>query len=73
MSKRRKPPRQKIRRAVGPVELPKSDADFLADAMRAAVRAGVVGAQGPFLAQRGRSGAHVVVWECTDPDCPDGH
>jgi hypothetical protein len=39
MSKRQKPKRQRYRRLVGPVELPKSDAELLAEAAREAEQA----------------------------------
>ena len=39
----KKPPRKKIRRAVGPVELPKTDSELMREAMREARRSGVVG------------------------------
>lgn len=42
MSKR-KPPRKKIRRAVGPVELPMSDHELLRDARRSVPEKSVVG------------------------------
>lgn len=39
----KKPPRKKYRRLIGPVELPKSDAELLREAARSAARSGVVG------------------------------